>query len=149
MESGRASLILSRYKSVMRPVIAMFGVDTTIFVVDDDEAVRDSLKLLLESHGVQVEAYASAEAYANAYRPRDRECLILDQHLQGSLTGLEFLISDERPAFRIPVILVTGRGDSVLRASALRAGAAAYLEKPVSEAELVATISEALEGVEC
>jgi FixJ family two-component response regulator len=115
-----------------------------IFVIDDDEAVRDSLSLLLESYGMAVEAYASTEAFAEAYRPHERECLILDQHLQNAKTGLDFLKSETRARIALPAILMTGRGDAELRARALQAGAAAYLEKPVDDGLLVAAIAAAI-----
>ena len=121
--------------------------DATIFVVDDDEAVRASLRLLLEAHGLRVEDFASTEAFVDAYRPQGRECLVLDQHIQGGVTGLDFLASGTPARLRLPVILVTGRGDDVLRAHALRAGAAAYLEKPCDEGELIAAIGAAVGGV--
>jgi FixJ family two-component response regulator len=118
----------------------------TIFVVDDDEAVRASLRLLLESYGLHVEAHASTEAFVDAYRPHGQGCLILDQHLQAGKTGLDFLDSGAPTRLHLPVILVTGRGDDVLRARAFQAGAAAYLEKPLDEAQLIAAIGAAIGG---
>jgi two-component system response regulator FixJ len=118
--------------------------DPVIFIVDDDEAVRESLKLLLETHGMEVEAYASTETFARSYRPHARQCLILDQHLQGMKTGLEFLASPERAAMRLPVILVTGRGDNEIKARALDAGVADYLDKPIDGTQLVAAIDRAI-----
>ena len=112
-----------------------------VFVVDDDEWIRDSLKLLLESVGMKVETFASTEDFAREYEPRQRSCLILDQNLQGTRTGLDFLASVERGALGLPVILVTGRGDEALRAAALRVGAAAYIEKPFNDEQLIATIN--------
>ena len=118
--------------------------EPVIFIIDDDEAVRDSLRLLLETHGMEVEVYASTETFARSYRPRARQCLILDQHLRGMRTGLEFLASPERAAMRLPVILVTGRGDNEIKARALDAGVAAYLDKPIDATQLVATIDCAI-----
>lgn len=118
--------------------------EPTIFVVDDDEAVRDSLKLLLEAHGMRVEAFDSTESFAQAYRRQERACLILDQHLRGMKTGLEFLASRERAAIGIPVILVTGRGDREIRARAMEAGVADYLDKPVDATRLIAAIDQAI-----
>jgi two-component system, LuxR family, response regulator FixJ len=118
--------------------------DPVIFIVDDDEAVRDSLKLLLETHGLEVEVYASTETFARSYRPRTRQCLILDQHLQGMKTGLQFLTSPERAAMRLPVILVTGRGDNEIKARALDAGVTGYLDKPIDATLLVAVIDRAI-----
>jgi len=113
------------------------------FVVDDDEAVRDSLKVLLEIHGIEVEDYASTGDFAECYRPPRRGILILDHHLP-LRTGLEFLNSPDGRDLGIPVILITGRGDLELEARARAAGAAAYLQKPVSEKLLLATVSRLL-----
>ena len=118
--------------------------DPVIFIVDDDEAVRDSLKLLLETHGMEVEVYASTETFVRSYRPHARQCLILDQHLQGMKTGLEFLASPERAAMRLPVILITGRGDNEIKARALDAGVVDYLDKPIDATQLVAVIDRAI-----
>lgn len=115
------------------------------YVVDDDEAVRDSLKVLLEIHGIEVEDYASIGAFAEHYHRPCRGILILDQHLP-SRTGLDFLNSPDGRRLGIPVILITGRGDRALEERARAAGAAAYLHKPVSEKVLLATMSRLLEA---
>ncbi|HXZ00428.1 MAG TPA: response regulator [Stellaceae bacterium] len=117
----------------------------TVFVVDDDEAVRDSLKLLLESYGMTVEDYGSTEEFVRHYRPRGRQCLILDQHLPGT-TGLDFLASPRGAALGLPVVLVTGRGDRALRARAAELGVSVYLEKPVVDNALMAAIHAAVDG---
>lgn len=111
----------------------------TIFIVDDDEAVRDSLKLLLESHGCHVRDYGSTRDFFRDYRKEGRQCLILDHHLPGE-TGVEFLESDDGAQLHVPVILVTGGGDPALRTRATKAGALAYFDKPINDSELVATI---------
>jgi two-component system, LuxR family, response regulator FixJ len=115
------------------------------FVVDDDDAVRDSLKVLLEIHGLEVEDYASTCAFADHYRRPRRGILILDQHLP-SRTGLDFLNSPAGRDLGIPVILITGRGDRTLEERALAAGAAAYLQKPVSERVLLGTVSRLVDA---
>jgi FixJ family two-component response regulator len=117
--------------------------DATVYVVDDDDGVRDSLQLLLESYGITVEAFESAEAFLGFYRPNGRACLVLDQHLPGA-TGLDFLGSPEGARLDLPVILVTGRGDAALRSRAFAAGVVAYLEKPVDDGALVAAIERAV-----
>jgi len=111
----------------------------TIFIVDDDEAVRDSLKLLLESHGCQVRDYGTIRDFFREFQPDQRQCLVLDHHLPGE-TGVEFLESDEGAKLRVPVILVTGGGDPALKERATKAGALAYFDKPINDNELVATI---------
>jgi two-component system response regulator FixJ len=118
-------------------------VGPTIFVVDDDDAVRDSLRLLLESHGMAVEDYPSTAEFARRYRPRPRQCLILDQHLPGA-TGLDFLSSLDGARLPVPVILLTGRADDALRARAAELGVSAFLEKPVGDTALLSAIERAL-----
>lgn len=120
--------------------------EAKVYVVDDDDAVRDSLKLLLESYGLTVETFDSIGTFLRSFRPNARaSCLVLDQHLPGT-TGLDFLGSPEGRRLDIPVILVTGRGDAVLRARAFDAGAIAYFEKPVDDGALVSAIERALSG---
>ena len=121
----------------------MSPMSTKIFIVDDDEAVRDSLKMLLESYGMEVEDYASTREFAHAYRPGSRQCLILDQHLP-DCTGLDFLASSLGAALSLPVILVTGRGDGSIRDWAHDMSVQAYLEKPLADDVLLAAISHAI-----
>lgn len=116
----------------------------TIFIVDDDDAVRDSLKLLLESYDMKVEDFGSAAEFKNSYRPGVCGCLILDQHLPG-VTGLDFLSSVGAPLPHLPVILMTGRGDRAIRDRAAQLGVSAYLEKPIGDGILMAAIRHALE----
>ena len=115
----------------------------TIFIIDDDDAVRDSLKLLLESYGMTVEDFGSVAEFKNSYRPGICGCLILDQHLPG-VTGLDFLSSLGTPLPHLPVILMTGRGDRAIRDRAAQLGVSAYLEKPVGDGLLIAAIGRAL-----
>lgn len=110
-----------------------------VFVVDDDDAVRDSIKVLLEVHGIEVEDYESTAAFASAYRRPPCGCLILDQHLP-LVTGVDFLKSAAGKALGIPVILITGRGDAALAERARDAGVAEYLQKPVSERALLGAV---------
>lgn len=114
-----------------------------IFIVDDDDAVRDSLKLLLETHGLSVREFASCEAFVHGYHPQNRQCLVLDQHLPG-MTGLELIQSLDRGRASLPIILVTGKGDHALKARAQAAGVLAYLDKPVSADRLLPLIYAAL-----
>lgn len=114
-----------------------------VFIVDDDEAVRESLKLLLESYGFAVDAYASSREFLRHYRPTRRQCLILDQHLP-DVSGLDFLASADAATLELPVILLTGRGDPALRERALTLGVVAYFDKPVAGDELLTTIAAAV-----
>ena len=119
------------------------AIGTLIFIVDDDDAVRDSVRLLLEAHGMIVEDFNSTANFDVVRRRHPRACLILDLHLPET-GGLDYLASlgDDGPG--LPVIIVTGRGDSALRARAAELGAVAFLEKPVDERELLSAINRAL-----
>lgn len=123
----------------------MPGLPTTIFIVEDDAAVRDSLKMLLESYDVAVEDYDSVHAFVRYYRPGPRQCLVLDQNLPDT-TGLDFLASPQGAALQLPVILVTGRGDGSIRDRAYAMGVHAYLEKPVPDDILLEALRDAVEG---
>ena len=116
---------------------------TLIFIVDDDDAVRDSLRLLLEAHGMIVEDFNSTAEFDAAARRHPRACLILDLHLPGT-SGLDYLASLGEGGPRLPVIMVSGRGDGASRARAAELGAVAFLEKPVDDRELLSAIGRAL-----
>src|SRR5580765_4258714 len=115
----------------------------TVFVVDDDEFIRESLRMLLDLRGLEVEVYVSPEGFLRGYRARSHGCLLVDQHLDGSL-GLDFIRSAEWRALGLPTILMTGAGSAELHLEAMCAGAAGYLEKPFDEASLIATIYDAV-----
>ena len=114
-----------------------------IYVVDDDEAVRDSLRVLLEAHGMLVEDYGSIEEFAQGYVPGRKACLILDLHLPGA-SGLDYITTQDDAAAELPVIVVTGRDDSASRARAEQLGVLAFLDKPVAGEILLANIRQAL-----
>jgi two-component system response regulator FixJ len=113
-----------------------------VFVVDDDEAIRDSLTLLLGLHGFDVETYSSTAAFIAGYSKPARGCLLLDQHLRGE-AGLDFVRSTRGKSLGIPVILMSGRGDAMLAALAKREGCTTFLEKPIPEQTLIGAIRQA------
>src|SRR3954470_3339830 len=119
-----------------------------VFVVDDDDAVRDSIKVLLEVYGIDVEDYESTDAFARHYRRPCRGCIILDQHLP-VLTGVDFLNSPAARRLGLPVILMTGLGDPGLESRARAAGAVGYLHKAVSARLLLANIERVTAGQTC
>ena len=117
--------------------------DAAIHLVDDDDAVRDSLKTLLESYGLAVREYKSAVDFLNAPGTRNCGCLILDLHLP-VLSGLDLIGIMRERAVQIPVVFITGRSDKETRERAMRAGAVAFLDKPVGEGPLMAAVCSAL-----
>lgn len=107
----------------------------TIFIVDDDEAVRDSLRWLLEANGYQVKCYASAEAFLNSYDESQLCVLIVDVRMPG-MSGLELQEALIARDANIPMVFITGHGDVPMAVSTMKKGAIDFLEKPFNEAEL-------------
>ena len=114
-----------------------------IAVVDDDDALRNSLDDLLQSVGFRVQGFASAEAFLQAQPAPETACLLLDVRLPG-MNGLELQRQLGVMHWRIPIIFVTAYADDDVRAHALAAGAIAVLSKPCREADLLHAIDAAL-----
>jgi FixJ family two-component response regulator len=119
-----------------------------VHVVDDDEAVRDSMRALLESHGLEVRDYASARAFLIGTPPHPRGCLLLDLHMPG-MGGLELLDMLHARGSKLPVIAITGRSDHALKDRVVRAGALMLLDKPVADDMLLNSLARAFSLVEC
>jgi RNA polymerase sigma factor (sigma-70 family) len=117
---------------------------TTVFVVDDDQAMRASLKWLIESVGMQVETYESAQAFLDDYYPGRAGCLLLDVRMPG-MGGLELQAYLARREIRIPVIIITGHGDVSMAVKAMKVGAVDFIEKPFDDEELLNSIRNALQ----
>ncbi len=115
----------------------------TVHVVDDDPAVRQSLRALLKSMGRRFAGHANAEEFLKSYDPEKPGCLILDVRMPG-MTGLELQKELERTGIEIPIIIVTGYGDVPTAVDALKEGAVDFLEKPFSRKALVDCIDRAL-----
>jgi two-component system response regulator FixJ len=117
----------------------------TVFVIDDDEAVRDSLRLLLESHLFPVRVFASGLEFLNAIDACARGCVVLDLHLP-VVGGLEFIGRYGDRLNDMPVILITGKADPGTRVRAFEVGVRYFLEKPFEDGELLTAVVEALRG---
>jgi len=116
----------------------------TVFVVDDDPALRDSLAFLIGTVGLPVEVHSSAEEFLAAYDSRRPGCIVLDVRMPG-LSGLELMEHLQRDAFAPPVVLITGHGDIPIAVRALKAGAFDFIEKPFSDQVLLERIQQALQ----
>lgn len=115
----------------------------TIFVVDDDDAVRDSLKLLLSTLYDDVRVFESGRSFLDGHQSAAPACLVLDIHLPG-MDGFEVMERMRRVGLDLPVILITGRNDATLRSRAQALGATALLDKPIDYDSLVDALQKAL-----
>jgi two-component system, chemotaxis family, CheB/CheR fusion protein len=115
-----------------------------IFVVDDDNHVREGIRDLLETEGRTVEDFDSCESFLEAYRPGRDACLLVDGYLPG-MTGLELLQRLQARGDRLPAIMITGNSDVPMAVHAMKAGASDFIEKPVGRDELLASVERALE----
>jgi two-component system response regulator FixJ len=121
--------------------------EATVHVVDDDEAIRDSLAILLGAAGFSVATYPSAEAFLIT-APQGPGCLVIDVRMPG-MGGLELQEELIRRGRRIPVIVVTGHADVPLAVKAMKAGAVDFVEKPFDEQTIVSSIRRAFDkGIE-
>ncbi len=112
------------------------------YLIDEDDIVRDSLKILLESHGMTVRDYRSAAEFMAEPAPR-AGCLVLS-HNRAIGSGLELAAALRRRGVAIPVIFIVGGGNAKTRAAAQAADAFAYIERPVEETALIRAVSAAL-----
>jgi two-component system response regulator FixJ len=118
--------------------------DPVIHVVDDDDAVRDALGVLLTVEGWTVRRYASAQAFLDDPPARDGPgCIVTDVHMRG-IGGVELLRRLREVGVSLPVIVITGRASAALTAEALAAGAAAILEKPFGHQEILQAVRRVL-----
>ncbi len=117
--------------------------DVLITIVDDDEAVRDSLALLLNFRGYRTRAFASAEDCLQAWQPDWRGCLLLDLRM-GGMDGLALQRALAERGNTLPIVFLTGHGDLAHARAALKGGAIDFLEKPYEEAALLAAVDEAI-----
>jgi len=116
----------------------------TVFVVDDDQAMRNSLKWLIESVAMQVETFDSADAFIRSYYPGRSGCLLLDVRMPG-MSGLELQEYLAQQRISIPVIIITGHGDVPMAIRAMKAGAVDFIEKPFNDELLLESIRHALQ----
>lgn len=114
-----------------------------VYLVDDDTAVRDALRLLLELRGLPVGAFDSAEAALASVDRRSRGCVLTDLRMP-SMNGLEFMFELRRRGIDLPVVVLTAHGDVSTTRAALRGGAFDFLEKPVDEDILADVLSHAI-----
>jgi len=116
----------------------------TVFVVDDDPGVRDSLQLLIKSIGLDAETYPSADDFLEAYDPETPGCLVLDVRMPG-MSGLELQQELASRSSTLPIIFVTAHADVPMAVDAVKAGAADFVQKPFRDQDLIDKIQHAIE----
>lgn len=117
--------------------------EATVFVVDDDAAMRESLRFLVESVGLDVETFERAEDFLARYDPELPGCLILDVRMP-EVSGLELQERLAEYGSGLPIIMVTGYGDVPMAVRAMRNGAVDFIEKPFSDQHLIDRVQEAI-----
>ena len=122
----------------------MSNVAPVVFVVDDDPSVRRAIQRLVESVGLQVELFASAQEFLRSERPDAPSCLVLDIRLPG-ISGLDFQRQLAEANIHIPIIFITAHGDIPMTVRAMKAGAVEFLTKPFRDQDLLDAIQIALE----
>lgn len=115
----------------------------TVFVVDDDEAMRDALAQLLESSGLQVEVHADGGSFLDAYAANRSGCLLLDMAMPG-MSGFEVQAALKARGLEIPIVFLTGHGDIPMAVQAVQGGAVDFLEKPIPGSVLIERVNRAL-----
>jgi len=121
----------------------MTAIQQTVFVVEDDEAVRDSLELLLKSDGKPVKTYESATAFLKDYSDKMAGCIVLDIRMPG-MDGMELQKKLNEKHSILPIIFVTGHGDVPMAVDAMKEGAVDFIQKPYREEALLEKIEAAL-----
>jgi len=114
-----------------------------VFIVDDEQAIRDGLHWLFESCGIQAVTFASGEAFLDSYHPDLAGCLLLDVRMPG-MTGLELFERLQQLGCALPVVFLSGHGDIPMAVAAIHHGAVDFIEKPASDNQLVEKVAGCL-----
>ncbi len=118
--------------------------EATVFVVDDDDAVRESLVFLMKSVGLKAESFSSAQDFLHHYNAARSGCLVLDIRMPG-MSGLELQEKLSQMDCILPIIFITGHGDVPMAVKAIKAGAADFVQKPFRDQDLLDRIREVLQ----
>lgn len=117
----------------------------TVFIVDDDEDIREALSLLMRSVGIRPKAFASAREFLHHVNPYDSGCLVLDIRMP-EMNGMELQAELHKRRIKMPIVFLTGHGDVPLAVAAMKAGAYDFIQKPLDAHRLVISVMKALKG---
>src|SRR5687768_3218406 len=115
----------------------------TVFVIDDDQAARESLQAMVKAKGYEVRGFSSPEEFLSGYQPDWTGVIVTDVRMPG-MSGIEFLQRIKSQNISLPVIVITGYADVAMAVQAMKAGAETFLEKPCQDQELASSIEQAL-----
>ncbi len=118
--------------------------DLIVYIIDDDDAIRDSMEMLMRSVALTAETYPSAQAFLDTHDPMKAGCLLVDVRMPG-MSGLELQQLLAEQGNRLPVIIMTGHGDIDMAVQAMKAGAVDFIEKPFDAEALLASINACLQ----
>ncbi len=118
--------------------------DTIVFVVDDDPSVREALQGLIQSVGLRIQTFGSAQEFLGSPRPDAPACLVLDVRMPG-LSGLDLQRELVNAGVKLPIIFITGHGDIPMSVRAMKAGAVEFLTKPFRDQDLLDAVQQAIE----
>jgi FixJ family two-component response regulator len=121
--------------------------EPVVFIVDDDPAVRDSLTLMIEQTGINVQSFKSAEAFLSSYQPKFFGCIIIDVQMP-EMDGLQLQNELLQRNIVLPIIFLTGHGDIPMSVRAIKAGAVDFLTKPVTRENLLTCVRSAFAEAE-
>jgi len=119
-----------------------------VFIVDDEEAIRDSLCMLMKSVGFKHEAYHNAQQFLDNYDVENPGCLLLDIRMPG-ISGLELQTKMKEMSLDLPIIFITGHGDVTMAVEAMKKGAVDFFQKPFRDQELLDRIDQIFEKTQC
>ena len=125
------------------PILTVGGTPATVYIIDDDQSVREALRAVLEDEGCEVEDFERCEDFLENAAGETDGCLLVDAYLPG-MSGMELLNRLRESGSTLPAIMITGSSDVQTAVRAMKAGAADFIEKPVSAAELLAGVRQAL-----
>ncbi len=117
--------------------------EPTVFIIDDDAAVRDSLMLMIEQEGIMVKTFCSGDEFLQAYEPEYLGCAIIDIRMPG-MDGMQLQEELNKRNILLPVIFLTGHGDIPMSVKAVKAGALDFLTKPVTRDSLLSSVRSAI-----
>lgn len=117
----------------------------TVFIIDDEEDLRDALSMLMRAVGLRAETFGTAKEFLQRLTPRDSGCLVLDIRMPG-MSGIELQAELHKRRIRLPIIFLTGHGDVAQAVSAMKAGAVDFIQKPLDQHRLVMAVMNALKA---